>query len=77
MAHAQLSPSSAMRWMTCPGSVALGAALPDTSSTFADEGTAAHFLAAECLERELNTLDFIGQSITITEHNAHWAEVKA
>lgn len=50
MAHAQLSPSSAVRWMACPGSVALCKDLPDTSSKFADEGTDAHELAALCLE---------------------------
>lgn len=52
-AHARLSPSSAKRWMTCPGSVAAIAACPvqDTPSEAAAEGTAAHALA-EILLRE-------------------------
>lgn len=48
-AHAELSPSSAARWMACPGSVALSRDIPNTSSAYADEGTAAHELAAKCL----------------------------
>ncbi len=49
VAHALLSPSSAERWMQCPGSVALSYGAPDSSSEYADEGTAAHELAAMCL----------------------------
>jgi len=52
-AHAQLSPSSASRWMACPGSVVLNRDAPDTSSKFADEGTDAHELAALCLANNL------------------------
>jgi hypothetical protein len=36
--------------MRCPGSVALEAAFPDQSSSYAAEGTLAHTLASDCLE---------------------------
>lgn len=47
--HAKLSPSSAERWMTCPGSVALCEGREDKSSAAAEEGTAAHELAERIL----------------------------
>lgn len=64
MSHAVLSPSSAVRWMTCPGSVSLCKDLPDTPSKFAEEGTAAHELAETCLEAYRNTADYSGKQMS-------------
>lgn len=43
--HAILSPSGANRWMTCTPSARLTEKYPETSSTYADEGTFAHAVA--------------------------------
>lgn len=66
-AHAvALPPSSMQRRMACPGSLALEEKLPDTSSEFADEGTAAHTLAAWTLESEAKyTRAFMGRVIEV------------
>ena len=47
--HSLLSPSTAHRWMICPGSVAMGMTLPDEPSDYAMEGTVAHALAESML----------------------------
>lgn len=41
-AHAKLQPSSAKRWLTCPGSVELESTCVDAGSDYAEEGTAGH-----------------------------------
>lgn len=40
--HAKLQPSSAKRWLECPGSVELCSNVIDSGSKYADEGTAGH-----------------------------------
>jgi hypothetical protein len=55
--HAKLPPSSAERWINCPGSVALSAQLPPPeSSPYADEGTLAHAVAELKLRRSIGEI---------------------
>lgn len=60
-AHSKFSASSSHRWMTCPGSMALESTQPNSSSSFADEGSAAHWVASEVLEGKLALADAVGQ----------------
>jgi hypothetical protein len=59
-AHAKLSASGAHRWLRCPGSVAAEATIPDTTSDYAREGSAAHALAEMCLTTGDNADIFVG-----------------
>ena len=59
--HAVLAPSSADRWMTCLGSVALTKGLPDHDSPYAVEGVDLHELAALCLETKTQASDYVGR----------------
>lgn len=55
--HAKLSPSSAVRWMSCPGSVILSEGIEEEKSAYAEEGTLAHTVA----EHSLKGLPFWGE----------------
>lgn len=61
--HARLSPSSAHRWIACPASLTMCEQNPQTgSSHYADEGTAAHELAAKTLLTDAKIAEaFLGQ----------------
>lgn len=48
--HAILSASSSSRWLACPPSARINAELPETTSTYAEEGTKAHALAEKTLK---------------------------
>lgn len=49
-----LSPSTAERWINCPGSSAMCKDIPYTSSPAAKMGNAAHALVEECLRKRLS-----------------------
>lgn len=67
-AHAKLSASGSKRWMSCTASVALEEAsgIEDKSSTFADEGSAAHELSEINLRYQLG-LNNVGEYMADTE----------
>lgn len=63
--------------MSCAGSLAMEAGIPDRGSEFADEGTAAHFLASECLEGEHDAKFFLGKRILVGERETMWTDLGA
>lgn len=63
--HARLAPSAAERWMNCAGSLAMEEALPPKgSSGYADEGTAAHELAALAITNRNRCEGYIGSKMS-------------
>lgn len=64
--HVTLSPSSAHRWMACPGAPRMEAQMPpEGTSIHAIEGTAAHELAEMCLREGGNPADHVGLFIPV------------
>lgn len=62
-AHATFAPSAAHRWLRCPGSVRLAEGLDEAPSVFAAEGTAAHMVAEQCLQRGINAVLYQGSKV--------------
>ena len=62
LTHGLLSPSAAARWVTCPGSVALTADMPNPSTSYAQEGTCAHRLA-ELLLKGMDPADIPAEDL--------------
>lgn len=65
--HYPLAPSAASRWLVCSAEPALRASVPNVSSSYAEEGTTAHWLAEQCLTSGKNCRDFIGKRCPDTE----------
>lgn len=70
-AHALLSPSKSAQWLECPESLAfehqlgLTGLTGEESSEFADEGTAAHSVGADCLLAGTDAAARIGDTIEV------------
>ena len=79
--HAKLSASGSERWMRCTGSIKAEEGYPETTSVFAEEGTAAHELAELCLTQGQPASYFIGQqlpesnAITVTQEMADYVQI--
>lgn len=68
--HARLGASSSERWIVCPGSIAASEGMPNESSVYSREGTAAHGLAEMALTEGLPAADWIGETIYVAEEDA-------
>lgn len=66
--HARLSASAAERWFNCPGSAALVAGYPRSSSLSAATGTFAHHIASECLLHAKDPADWLGNKTLVDGH---------
>jgi len=65
--HALLSPSGMPAAIRCLAKPHRERGLPDQSSSFADEGTAAHFLLEQCLLENKDAKDFQGLRIQVKD----------
>lgn len=54
--HAKLSASGSAKWLNCPGSISLEEQFPDSSSSYAEEGTKAHALGELKINLELGNI---------------------
>lgn len=67
--HAKLSPSGSKRWFACPGSLVLEAPIPNKSSTYSDDGTAMHHVAALCLTEHWRASKYVGRDIPVNSRS--------
>lgn len=65
--HARLAPSAASRWWECPGSINASQNIPEQSSVYADEGTAAHELAQHCITYGFDADRYTGRYVILDQ----------
>lgn len=70
--HARFSPSGSKKWMSCPGSMAMESVIPIRVSSYADDGTACHWVAAKCLTEHYPASKWTGKDIPV--HGTHEEE---
>lgn len=61
--HHRHSPSGAEQWFNCPGSLNKSDGLPDETSEYSSEGTAAHTVREICLNTGKDVQDLVGEWI--------------
>lgn len=68
-AHARLSPSSAARWLRCPGSVQFIDDLdePDQAGDAASEGTILHYIAEQCLRENETPYGWVDRTVSLSD----------
>lgn len=67
--HAKLSASAAPQWVNCPGRPRMVAGLPETTSRYAAEGTAAHSLGEMALREGRDAAEFIDRTFSVGEYD--------
>jgi hypothetical protein len=66
--HSPLGPSSSKRWMHCAGSVHASKDAPDDESTYAAEGTAAHYLSELVRKTGRPPEEWMGNIFVVGKH---------
>lgn len=71
--HSINGPSSFSRRIGCPGSANMELPLPNTSSKFAAEGTAAHELGELCLRDNSDPEDYEGEKVSVDNQDGTYS----
>jgi hypothetical protein len=65
-AHARLSPSGSKKWFACSGSITLEEPIPNVATTYSDDGTCMHEVAAWCLTEHRRAKQRIGDYVAVS-----------
>ena len=78
MEHSRIGGSSTHRFIPCPGSVNMCRDIPSKTSIYAEVGTAAHFVAEQCLKaRYRSTFKFEDKVSEFPEYEKYFTEEMA